>query len=932
MPPLMGDAKGGPLGDLVGGDPKDKPWKDGSLLHEIFVAQAEKTPERIAVTDGTRSLTYEQVNDLTDRLAVWLQTNGAGPEKIVPIYMGRQIEYVVAYIAILKSCAAYLPMDVAYPMDLVAMVLDDSEPCCMLLTPDYLHNIKGKDMPTFVFDAGWEERLPPPGSKPVRPAGMTWDNMAYCVYSSGTTGQPKGICCPHKGSVLSYGWRSARYPYGPGVEREGCNVFFVWEMLRPLLNGQECWVIPDTVIFDVMKLPLFISEHKITRMLFTPSLLEAMLGEPGMDSSLYNSLRLIVLCGEVVTVQLRNKTREMVPGTTIHNLYSISECHDIAGSNITEDSSLDLTRTYCPVGKLHSFARVFILDPDFKEVPAGVKGEIYAAGPTLAHGYLRRPEMTAKRFVQYKGETVYRTGDLGYLVGGGDLEICGRCDSMVKVRGYSIELQAVQKALLEIPEVSDSVVVADGDIADTDKTLIAYLVPRHASDKAEAGALKRTVRAALKKRLPFYMVPTFLVPLDSIPVHAASGKLDKKGLPSLASIKADFGNDVEVAPATEAEKKVAAIFARVLNLPVQGLDVNNGFFDLGGNSLLTIPLLRDLSSEFDRSVGLEELFANPTIHAMAAMVTEAEGGRKLSPVAPRNLDDQVGMYASPSDVSIQMRAFWRHAEVEHLFKNHRVLLTGATGFLGAFLMREMLRTTRSYLYLLVRAGETGGGGLSPGKACRARVLRVMSEYGLLSPDVAVQIEQRVDVLVGDASLVRFGLDEEDHAYLAQHMDVVVHAAAQVNLLYPYDALVGANVRGTSHVLSFCQTGKMKALHYISTDAVFPVGPTSGSPGAGEDGRVYKEDEELRGESENLQGGYAQSKWVAEQIVRTSLNLGLPGTIYRCGNIGGDSASSAWNSKDSNLAMMRACVIANAVPIEDGVPLQFEMTPVVCPTP
>jgi non-ribosomal peptide synthetase component F len=234
------------------------------------------------------------------RLAVWLQANGAGPDKIVPIYMGRQIEYVVAYIAILKACAAYLPMDVAYPMDLVGMVLDDSEPCCMLLTPDYLANIKGRDMPTFVFDAGWEERLPPPGSKPVRPADMTWDNMAYCVYSSGTTGQPKGICCPHKGSVLSYGWRSARYPYGPGVEREGCNVFFVWEMLRPLLNGQECWVIPDTVIFDVQKLPLFISEHKITRMLFTPSLLEAMLGEPGMDSALYNSMRLIVLCGEVL--------------------------------------------------------------------------------------------------------------------------------------------------------------------------------------------------------------------------------------------------------------------------------------------------------------------------------------------------------------------------------------------------------------------------------------------------------------------------------------------------------------------------------------------------------------------------------------------------------------------------------------------------------
>jgi len=230
---------------------------------------------------------------------VWLQANGAGPDKIVPIYMGRQIEYVISYIAILKANAAYLPMDVAYPMDLVGMVMDDSDPCCMLLTPDYLPNISGRDVPTFVFDAGWEERLPPAGSRPERNPDMTWNNLAYVVYSSGTTGQPKGICCPHRGAVLSYGWRSVRYPYGPDVEREGCNVFFVWELLRPLINGQECWVIPDTVIYDVQKLPAFIKEHQITRMLFTPSLLEALLGEPGMDPSQYDSLRLIVLCGEV---------------------------------------------------------------------------------------------------------------------------------------------------------------------------------------------------------------------------------------------------------------------------------------------------------------------------------------------------------------------------------------------------------------------------------------------------------------------------------------------------------------------------------------------------------------------------------------------------------------------------------------------------------
>ena len=409
-------------------------------------------------------------------MAFWLQQQGCGLESIGVIYMNKQSEYMVAYISILKAGAAYLPMDVAYPPDLVDMVLADAKPKAIITTPEYVERSGSKfgDIPYFVCGPDWQGQLPQQRIMPERPAGMTWENLAYAVYSSGTTGKPKGILCPHRGAVLSYNYRHMQYPYVEG-EKEACNVFLVWEGFRPLMKGAHLHIVPDSVIYDVDELPKFIERHGIHRMMFTPSLLDAVLSNPEVKPGRLQSLKLIVYCGEVVTVALRNKCRQLLPQCRLHNLYSISECHDTTGSDLTLDSSLDLKRTYCPVGKLLPQAGVLVLDENMEEVPPGVQGEIFVTGPYLARGYLGRPELTESRFPTRNGVRMYRTGDFGYLIRNGELEICGRCDSMVKVRGYSIELLAVQKALQEMKElVSDAIVVADGDAAATEKTLIAY--------------------------------------------------------------------------------------------------------------------------------------------------------------------------------------------------------------------------------------------------------------------------------------------------------------------------------------------------------------------------------------------------------------------------------------------------------------------------
>jgi thioester reductase-like protein len=241
------------------------------------------------------------------------------------------------------------------------------------------------------------------------------------------------------------------------------------------------------------------------------------------------------------------------------------------------------------------------------------------------------------------------------------------------------------------------------------------------------------------------------------------------------------------------------------------------------------------------------------------------------------------------------------------------------GFLGSFLLCEFLRLTRSYVYCLVRVAAVGGGGdATPAQACRDRVIKTLQSYGLYTEDIEAALSERMGILVGDAGLQNMGLDDDEYHFLTQHVDTVVHAAAIVNLMYPYDALVAGNVRGTSNVVSFCQSGKIKAIHYVSSDAVFPL--------AG-DGTPRLESDTLDDGWKALHSGYAQSKWVAEQLVRRALDSGLPGALYRCGNIGGHMTSGAWNSKDSNLTIIRACLLAQAVPVVEGLSLTIEATPV-----
>src|SRR5215210_360509 len=491
-------------------------------LHELFEEQVRRTPDNLALLDDSTSLTYRELDDLADRLAAYLRSLGIGPDEPVGVYMERRAEYVVACLAAMKAGGAYLILELAYPPPLLADVVADASPRVVLTQERYAERLP-EGTETFFLDKGWEEGLEDVPAGDGRPE-IDQDNLAFVSYSSGTTGNPKGIANPHRAPVLSYLWRFGTSDYGPG-DRVGCNVFFIWEMMRPLLRGATTVVIPDDVIYDPNALISFLEEYEITETLVTPSLLEAVLNSsgPGAGGRL-SGLRTLWLNGEVVTRTLARRAMELLPDARVLNVYSCSETHEVAAGDLSELVD-NPESTYCAVGIPMDPEHLYLLDPDGERVPEGEAGELFVGGDCLARGYVDLPEKTEESFpvdpfTSRSGARMYRTGDRARILSDGSLEILGRVDFMVKIRGYSVELGAVEAAIEKNLAVKSCVVVSEGDEGE-DKRLVAYIVPDPEDDERYSGwsldtktGRSKEIRGVLQDSLPHYAVPSVFVELE----------------------------------------------------------------------------------------------------------------------------------------------------------------------------------------------------------------------------------------------------------------------------------------------------------------------------------------------------------------------------------------------------------------------------------
>lgn len=874
-----------------------------ACLHRLFEEQARRSPRAPAVVDPRTSLTYEELDRRAELLAAHLRGLGVGPDELVGVYMERSAEYVVACLAALKAGGAFLPLELAYPPSMLAEVIADSGPRVVLIRREYEDDLP-PSQERLCMDGGWDKELRPddaPGTEPDS------ENLAFVSYSSGTTGKPKGIANPHRAAVRSYLWRFGISDNEPG-DRVGCNVFFIWEMLRPLLRGATTVVIPDDVIYDPPALLEFLEEYGVTEVLVTPSLLESVLnaGGPGVAEQL-SALKVLWLNGEVVTRTLARRALDLLPETRVMNVYSISETHEVAAGDLRE--LYEAGKTYCPVGAPLDPEHTYVLDEDGEPVPEGEPGELYVGGDCLARGYVNRPEITAQRFTEDPhdpGARMYRTGDRVRLLPGGVLEVLGRVDFMVKVRGYSIELGAVEAAIEKELAVHNCVVVAEGEEG-ADKRLVAYLVPsgdagdgRYADWDLDSGTGRSPgIRRVLQSSLPHYAIPPVFVELAELPLQATTGKVDREELPEPPA-RAGAGPAEPVRPVSEdanreeRESAMARLFEEVLRLDAGDVGREDDFFDAGGHSLAAAELLGRVEDVFGVRLPINVLLREPTARALCDAV-EARGRGETGPEAGPDLVSEAVLDADIVPASEPEDTFTLH-------RARRIFLTGATGFLGAFLLDSLLMRTEATLYCLVRPRDDGD--------LMAPIRSNLGGYGLWRSGRA----RRIVPVVGDLEAPLLGLSEGEFDALAREVDVVIHAAARVNLAYPYEALKGANVDGTREVLRLACRHKAKRLHYVSTNGIFPPG-----------GHCFGEDADLDGLATAREDGYGQTKWVAEKLVRQAADRGLPVSVYRPGNISGHSISGISNPRDFLGAVIAESLRIGAAPSAED--WRVEMTPV-----
>lgn len=585
------------------------------LLHQLIEAQAQKTPDAVAVRCGSAQLTYSEMDRAANSLAHLLRQRGVTQDSVVGLALERCLEMMVAVLGILKAGAAYLPLDQQHPAERLAFMLADAG-CAAVVTKASQAPPVLREHPQVVdLDEVWTQLINEPVAAPAVTACQA-QNLANVLYTSGSTGQPKGVMSTHSGICNRLLWMQDAYglTLQDRVLHKTPLTFDVsgWELFWPLISGACLVIAPPGAQHDALRLADIIREEKVTVVHFVPSMLRAFL-RSGKPEAL--PLRLVVCSGEELTPQLVRQCERVLPAS-LQNLYGPTE----ASIDVTFwDCGTERERELVPIGLPIANTHIFILDKHMEPAAIGVAGELYIAGRGLARGYLNRPSLTAERFLpnpfsQQPGERIFRTGDLARYSPDGAIEFLGRLDYQVKLRGQRIELGEIEAALSQHPSLKEVSVVAqthDGG----EKNLVAFVVAEEAPPPAIS-----ELRHFLQQRLPGYMVPALYVFLAQLPLNA-SGKLDRKRLAEWQT-GVDSARDSQYDPPDTPEQELlVAIWEQVLKQERIGIDDN--YFQLGGDSLRSIEII-SLCLEAGLELKLEDLLQHQTVRELSALTEHAE--------------------------------------------------------------------------------------------------------------------------------------------------------------------------------------------------------------------------------------------------------------------------------------------------------------------
>ncbi|MBA4536565.1 amino acid adenylation domain-containing protein [Bacillus aquiflavi] len=823
-------------------------------LHELFQDQVVKTPNHIVAIAGNETITYKDLNEKANQLARVLREKGIARQDIVGIMVEPSIKLAIGLLAILKAGGTYLPLDPNYPKDRLTFMMQDSHVQLVLTDHKNLHRLQEN-----VKKLNIENQAIFIGEKNDLNIRQSLHDLAYIIYTSGSTGKPKGVMVEHETASKTILWRKEEYEF---TEDDGIIQLvpysfdaFVGGFFAPIISGSKIVLLTNDEIKNPIQIRKYMKERKISHLHGVPPIISLIIEKINEDEA--SSLKTITVGGDRTPANLiklcAEKQIELV------NEYGPTENTIISTiyRNMNDYKNIK-------IGKPIYDTYIYILDKDDNLCPIGVCGEICISGGRLARGYLNRPELTAEKFVHNpfkKGQIMYRTGDLGKWCDDGNIDFIGRKDFQVKIRGFRIELGEIEKKLLAYTFVKQAAVI-DCEDENGVKYLSAYFVSDQRLSVNE-------IKEFLSQDLPEYMVPSYFIQLQEMPM-TNNGKIDRKALPTPSnaiSLASQY-----VAPRNEIEEKIADIWTKVLN--VNKIGINDNFFSIGGDSLKAIRAVSILSEQLN--IEINDIYKYQTIQELASQIDYSHKGLaarieelkqqfatasevKINEEKAHDLEDQYRLYKKKIEL-------YKQLNLTKTKKYDNILLTGATGYVGIYLLRELIHATDSMIHVVVRGKDL--------KEAEQRVKHKITFY--FGNEYFDQISKRINIIKGDIEDRYLGLEKKEYETLSHEIDCIINSAAYVKHYGDFQKFYRINVQGTNHLINFAKNHKVKDFNHISTTTV------SKGNIKGKDKVYFSEFEMDIGQKSN--SFYAQTKLESEKLVMAASESGIEFKIFRLGNV------------------------------------------------
>ncbi len=819
-------------------------------VFDLLKKSFQKNAEQLAIRYQETEITYQVLEGKVNDFASYLYHNTHVKEQTpVIIHMRRSTEWVISLLALIKIHAIYIPVSTNTPIERLRTIIKDTCACHIITNDKYAKNLNKQ-----LFNVKVISTLGSCNKK--FKSTHNCNDVAYIMYTSGSTGVPKGVMIQHHSLInLVIEQIKALKLNSKTKILQFSSIGFdasIWEIFASLIAGCSIYIPSEEKILIGKELTNLIIDNQITCITLPPSILQT------ISPIVTKVLKTIIIAGEPCSEELVDS---WVEKATLINAYGPTETTVCA--TMTKLSRKKQTSIGKPISNTHSY----ILDHNHKPLPIGVVGELYLGGKNLALGYLNKPELTKKYFITnpFTQERIYRSRDLARWLPDGILEYIGRIDNQVKIRGFRIELEAIETQLLHNKNVEQAVVVHKkhehlGDI------LVAYVVIKK---QIELNHL----RNYLEKYLPHYMIPNFFVSLNTLPL-TNNGKIDRSVLPEPEITRTNKKH-----PKTELENKIEKIWSKIFKLNYIG--PHDNFFNLGGNSLLLSHLLLALRDELNFEVHFSVFLKNPTIYGIAQIISN-KFHNVLEYDAQILLDMKLEQGIFPQNIT----------EKNSLTKN--IFLTGCTGFLGCHILEKLIQDNKiNKIYCLVRANSKQAAIRKISEAAKERKLNFV-------------IDKKIVPIVGDLSLPYFGLNNKIYQFLTKKIDIIYHNGAHVNHLYDYNLLRSTNVCSTIEILKLAGTQKNKEINYISTLSAV--------------GNFTKNDRYILEEFISLDyevppnDGYSQTKWVSEKLLSEASNRNFRINIYRPGWIFGNSNTGYFPVEGNHLLLLiKSCIQMQIAP-------------------